>query len=67
MKECPKSPNGKHDWTFNDKKDFTGNYVHYRKCDYCHLKQKRQIVNPLTGCMGWVTIQPPHQEGKGKR
>ena len=55
-RECSKSPSGRHVWTVNVKEDYFGNKVQYRRCDYCHLRQKH-VKNLLTGrSEGWKSI-----------
>ncbi len=53
-RDCSKSPNGKHVWTVNLKEDIYGNKIQYRRCDYCHLRQK--YVRDFSGRGRWKTI-----------
>lgn len=55
MANCSKSPNRKHIWTVTMKEDVWGNKSQYRRCDYCHLRQKYS-KDLWTGRGTWKTI-----------
>jgi hypothetical protein len=40
INKCTKSHNGKHDWTYEIQTDSFGNKTRYRRCDYCHMRQR---------------------------
>jgi hypothetical protein len=51
---CSKARNGKHVWTVNVKEDYLGFQVQYRRCDYCHLRQK--YVRDIFGRGSWKNV-----------